>query len=155
MFWIISTIYFSSLSSTVFCPSPPLTDPHPRSCDHKVLMPLKPSEYISSRAAFPQMNEKLKWFGKPQPTGGFLLHALLQSRKENDGRFSVASLEATSVTMFPKSRVTMSFPRLWKNWIMNYLHMRGRQEQLVGEGVGGSYIKSWREQFKKNDGDEK
>lgn len=38
---------------------------------------------------------------------------------------------------------------------MNWLHMRGRQEQLDGEGEGGSYIKSWRdERFERNDREE-
>lgn len=60
----------------------------------------------------------------------------LPSCNEDDGRFSVESSEATSAVMFPKSRVNVSFPRLWKNLNMNYLHMSGRQQQLDGEGFG-------------------
>ena len=59
-------------------------------------------------------------------------HSGYSPAKEIMGDFSDESLDAISVVMFPKSRVTVSIPKLWKNRNMNYLHMRG--------GANSNYI---------------
>lgn len=75
MFWRKN---FDNLSVTITLESshlPPSSPPTLHSLihiqdysDHKVLVPLKPSENIRSRPAPPEMNEKFKWSEKPQPT---------------------------------------------------------------------------------------
>lgn len=93
-------------SVSAYLSPPPFPPPTLRSlirvqdfCHHKVLMPLEVIREHRSGATTARMNKVLA------------RRRFFRSHKENDGRFSMALLEATTAAMFPQSRGVMFSPK--------------------------------------------